>query len=298
MRETQGPQGHDRRPRGGGVRASAGAVAVAVAAAAALVGVLAGVTGSAAAQSREEVAPEVRAEARQTFREGIAAARQGNWETARQRFARAYELVPVPGVLLNLAGAQRQTGRLVQSARSYQKYLDSVGPDDKHRDTAEQALEEVRQLVPRVAIEVEGLGPDDEVTVDGRPIEQAGLAEPVMVNAGSHRVAVRRDGEELDAASFEVYQRQQHEVALEASATAPSPRETAEAAAGDGATGAPEPAPGGDEQDSGLVRSPWLWTGVGAAVLAGVAVGVGVALAGGGASSYDGNLPPGSSKVR
>jgi len=80
----------------------------------------------------------------------------------------------------------------------------------------------------------------------------------------------------------------------------PSPTRAAQASVGDEANGPGVPIvpSDGEEADgSSVIRSPWLWTGVGLAVVGAVLAGVLVA-GSGGASPYQGNIGSGGLRFR
>lgn len=250
--------------------------------------------------SGAEATEAERQEARETFQQGVQAAREAQWEDARAAFARAYELAPKPVILLNLAGAQGKTGRLVEAVRSYRRFLDlaTEGKATRHRDAASKALKELEPLVPQVRLEVSGRTDADVVEVDGQPVS---TDEPVPVNPGQHAVVVRRGDLVMEQRGFEVDVGQQESLTIDVPSAAPSTREAAGAVAA-------EPAPDAEadrlaagstpRDDRSAWASPWLWTGVGAAVAAGVLTGVLVGLKGSdGSDPFQGNLEPGTIEV-
>lgn len=254
--------------------------------------------GVAAAQDTnpEEVAPEVRAAAREAFRKGVAEARRDRWEEARQYFERAYDLVPLPAILLNLAGAQRQTEQLVESAASYRKYLEMAteGKDAERRPLAEEALREVEAVMPRVRVRVRNLSSRDEVRVDDtRTYSAEEVKAPLGVNPGSHAIRVVRDGEVLAGTSVDVSRGTEREVQLSVPPAVPGPKEAAEGAVAQDA-GMLDDEP---DDERPLVRNPWLWTGVGGAVVGAVVLGTVLATKGG-AGGHNGSFPPGSVTIR
>ena len=73
--------------------------------------------------------------ARKLYDEGVDAVNKGRWSTAYDKFKASYELVPRPITLFNLAGAQSQTGRLVEAGESYRRFL---------RDTSDGRFNDLR----------------------------------------------------------------------------------------------------------------------------------------------------------
>jgi len=243
----------------------------------ALVGALVSVP-VAAAQEPAPTAAEVTL-AREQFREGVAAARTGRWWEALEAFTRSYELAPRPATLLNLAGAQVETGHLVEGAESYRRFLrDAEGRAAQRIPMAAAALAAVEPRIARVRVEIDDLLSRDVVTLDDLPLSEAVLGEELPVNPGAHAVRVERDGAEVGRAEFDVVEGERRStpitLALPPGEDAPS-----------------------DATGPAWLRSPWFWAAVGVVVV-GTAVGIGVGIATSGDDPYVGNIPPGAWSVR
>lgn len=154
-----------------------------VAAVVATLALLASVSPARAQQSEHDQAVEL-------FRRGVAAAREEQWVAARRAFERAYELLPRPEILINLAAAQAQTDQLVEARRGYREILGMAGVDPRLRQEAERALEELDRDIPRVRITIAGLEPGDRVTLDGAPLAREALDGDLSVDPGPHVVVV------------------------------------------------------------------------------------------------------------
>lgn len=236
-----------------------------------------------------------RAEARREFEAGMAAARSGEWPTAHDHFARAFEIAPIPGVLMNLAGAQRQTGRLVASAASYRRWLEEVtdGRDARHRPTVERALAEVEAATPRLTIVASGLADGDQVQIDGAT--RVSVAEPILLDPGAHYVAIARDGRAVVEEQVELAEGASETLTITAPAASsvPPPRQVAEREAERereaAETDARTTSQGGDDSTGFIV----LGVGLGVAAVAAVVIGVLVATSGPPAA-YQGNFGPGT----
>ena len=244
-------------------------------------------SGRAAAQS-----DAARDAARAEFQVGLQAAQEGDWERAHEFFERAYELAPLPGVLMNLAGAQRHTGRLVSSVASYRRFLDEVteGRDARHRPTVESALAEVEGAIPTLVIHVEGMLDGDQARLDGEPLSEFDV--PVRVDPGSHHVTIYRDGRALAEEEIEIEEGHSRDVHVSAPPRVPDPAQVAAASGGGEGSSADIAAPGDDTP-----------------IIVGVVVGVVLALGIAGAivgilfatqdspSAFQGNFGPGSVEV-
>jgi len=100
-----------------------------------VIAVLALAPASALAQSADPSSAAKLPLARKLYDEGVDAVNKGRWSTAYDRFKTSYELAPRPLTLFNLAGAQSQTGRLVEASESYRRFL---------RDTADGRFNDLR----------------------------------------------------------------------------------------------------------------------------------------------------------
>lgn len=225
-------------------------------------------------------------DARRLFEEGLAAARESRWEDARSAFERSLEIVERPSILLNLAGAQAQTGQLVDAAASYRRFLEIArGRDARHRTDAEAALRALEARIPRVTLQVDGLAPGDELRIDDQPIGADALAAPLPLDPGAHVATVTRDDAEAARTRFELREGEQRAVALVVRDATPEP--AAMVITPDASV--PDTPPGDD-------GSVWIWVGVGigVAVAAAVGIGVGVAASSSGEPTYYmGNLGDG-----
>jgi len=173
----------------------------------------AAVASAQATPSASEVAA-----AREAFGVGVRAMRRGDWAAAHEEFARAYALDPRPRTLLNLAGAQSNTGRLVEAAESYRTFVAQArqsGGEDAAVRAAEQEIAELERRIPRARIGVTGLLESDELRLDGRPLSSAIVGTALPLNPGDHRLAVVREGAELVGTDFRAIEGMQTAVSLD-----------------------------------------------------------------------------------
>ncbi len=200
--------------------------------------------------------------AEQLFNEAVEAARHGDWEPARARFEAAQSLSARPVILINLAGAQARTGRLVEAVQNYRAVADDTSPDAApFRAAALAVLKALQPRIPRVRVRTTGLADMDVVRLDGVPLSRAALAGAVLVDPGPHTIVVTRDGNDRARVTISLAERETHDLSLLA-VLAPPPAPTPS----DGSVvplGAGSP-----PTHRSSWRSPWLWTAV-AAVAAG-----------------------------
>jgi len=218
--------------------------------------------------------PRERALGRELFREGVALARNGDWTAARDRFARAHELTQQPTILINLAAAEAQLGRLVEASDSYRRFLASEEPRRDLQRAAEEALEALEPRIARLTVRVTRAERGDEVVLDGRALSRAALDTPIPVNPGTHRVAVMRAGIEVGSAEIAVAEGAREVLSVEAStgsARVPAPDEVELAS---GPAERSETRVEDDERGGGAAWLPWAVIGaiVVGAVIAGVLI--------------------------
>jgi hypothetical protein len=245
----------------------------------------------ATAVAQPEADPDARdvSVARTEFRAGVQAARAGDWGAARDHFARSYAINPRASALFNLAGAQLQTGQLVEAAESYREYLGRrTEATAANIAESERVLAELESRIPTVTLRVDDLADGDEVLLDDAVLNPLLLGQPMPLNPGEHRVAVRRAGDVIASETLRATEGARLEASLVAPAppaprpaepeplpavTSPEPAETAVsphvAASSSGSSRGAE-----GETDSGSVLEQWwLWTIVGVVVV-GAVVGI------------------------
>jgi tetratricopeptide (TPR) repeat protein len=94
-------------------------------------------------------------QAKQYTSDGIAAAKNGDYDTAVASYEKAYDLVPHPTLLFNQAEAHRLAGRLDKAEALYKRYLDAAptGPlandaRDRLAEIARRNAEQPREVAP------------------------------------------------------------------------------------------------------------------------------------------------------
>jgi hypothetical protein len=229
------------------------------------------------------------AQARQLFQTGLEAARGQHWVEAREAFAQSLAIAERPSTLLNLAGAQVQTGQLVEGAASYHRFLEvaTEARDTAHRSEVESALRAVEARIPHITLAIDGLSPGDEVRLDGNTVLPAALGASTALDPGAHEVRVARAGRTIESQQFQLAESLNIEIELTVTSTVTTGGATP---AMDEAIAMPVEEQHGD--DTGI----WIGVGigVGAAVVIGVVVAVLVATQDQGtAAPYQGNFGDG-----
>lgn len=140
--------------------------------------------------------------ARARFKEGVTYYDKGQFELARASFLQAYALKRHPAILLNLAWSCVKSGHALEGARYFKQFLtDSKDVTDKQRADVNDGLSQARAKLAQ--IEVTGAAGLD-VTIDGDHVGTTPLAEPVLVEVGSHSVRVKAPDGTSDMQSITV----------------------------------------------------------------------------------------------
>ncbi|MES1208324.1 MAG: hypothetical protein ABUS79_20500 [Pseudomonadota bacterium] len=233
--------------------------------------------------------------AEQLFNDGVEAARHGDWDAARAGFEAAQARSARPVILINLAGAQARTGRLVDAARNYRAVADDTSPDAApFREAALGVLEMLQPRIPRVRVRTAGLADRDVVRLDGVPLSREALAQPVLVDPGPHTITVTRDGNDRARVSVALAERETHDLSLLAALApprAPPPPAGTVVPLGAGDERAANGQDGSGPAHRSVWASPWLWTAVAAA--AGAATAAVLLTSRDSAPPFSGSVSPG-----
>jgi PEGA domain/Tetratricopeptide repeat len=125
--------------------------------------------------------------------QGVALYNDGNYSAALAEFEAAYELAPAPYILNNIGLAQKGLFRYQEAIATLQKFLAASPnlPADQRKQT-EKIIAEMQALLSPVTLDIKPAGA--QISVDGKPLGAAPVAEPLQVPAGSHTVDVALDG--------------------------------------------------------------------------------------------------------
>jgi len=213
------------------------------------------------------------AAARELFKEGIQASKDGRWGMAIDRLTRSLELKPAPITHYTLAVAQQNANEFVEAMENLRAFLISPPEPatDPYREPAQEAVAKLEKRVARVRIRIEPAGVDDlAVNIDGNPVPLAALDSDRLVNPGTHQVKVSASRYKDATQIFDVAEAGLATVSIELEA-APVP-DAAEPPAQEPAGG---PQEGADQAESSFPVGPVVLLVSGVAVFgAGLAVGM------------------------
>jgi hypothetical protein len=243
-----------------------------------VIALLAVAPASALAQTADSAATAKLPLARKLYDEGVEAANKGRWSLAYDRFKASYELAPRVLTLFNLAGAQSNTGRLVEASESYRRFLrdTSDGRYNDLRSDATNQLEVIDKQIAQVTVDVAHLEPDDVIMLDEIEFPHSALRTALPMNPGPHTARIQRGQNVIATRKIALSSGATETVQIDLPVPAPDltvhrepdsgpPGVTGTAAAG--RRSEPEPAPGPPRS---LLRSPWLWAGVAVVIAGGV----------------------------
>jgi hypothetical protein len=247
-----------------------------------------------------------RATARALGQEGEAALQNKDYAAAEDRFRRADKLIHAPTLEIGLARALVGVGKLVEAQETYNRIIREGVPPSAPAVFAkalQDAKKEVEAVSPRlgsVTITVKaadgGDVPNEQVTLDGAPVNTASLGVRRFIDPGAHVLQASGDGFKPGELRFRVAEGATAEapLSLERAAAAAQVASTPPSASGSA------PPPGGEAPNGGEAAPPkglpgylpWVAFGIGGAglILGGVTGG----LAMGAHSTLAGECPGGT----
>jgi tetratricopeptide (TPR) repeat protein len=137
---------------------------------------------------------EVTAEARRRFDRGIELYADGDFALALIEFNRAFQLVSNYRVLYNIGQVNLQLARYADARRALEAYL-KQGGSEVPEDRASSVQRDLAMLEQRTAfLTVTTNVPGAEVLIDDLTVGTTPLTEPLLVDAGVHRISARKPG--------------------------------------------------------------------------------------------------------
>ncbi len=216
--------------------------------------------------------------ARRMYEEGVDAVNKGRWSVAHDRFKASYDLAPRVLTLFNLAGAQAQTGRLVEAAESYRRFLRETtdGRYPELRTDATTQLDTLEKQVAQVTLDIANVDPADVIAIDDIEFPQSALREPIPLNPGPHVTRVRRADAVIASKSITLSPGSAESIRIELPVKSLdlNVQNTSAGREPSGVTGTTtfDNKPSDRKPSRGILRSPWFW-GTAVVVVAGAAVG-------------------------
>jgi tetratricopeptide (TPR) repeat protein len=229
--------------------------------------VLLGAVVATAAPALAQTAPSVdkKQVAKQYVEAGLAAQSAGDYDAAITFYSKAYDLLPHPTLIFNLAQAHRLAGRIEQALVLYRRYL-SEDPKGPHAGTARDLVSEIEARKTEAARTAASARAADEArktearATDGARKPDASRTASEAPGAEARKPDPARDAEASQPPRPQVSDRTPGDMTADAAAAAPA-RDT----------GSPEVAqPGRSQRIAGLAT--------GAGGVAAFAIGIGFGL--------------------
>lgn len=140
------------------------------------------------AQAGPETASlDAKARAQSLLKESAQHYQQGELTDALEKLNQAYALFPSPKLLFNIGQASRELGRPVDAVDAFERFLAQA--TDASPDLRDEARRSVEELAPQIGrLLVDCIVPGVEISVDGRLVGRAPIADTIRVMPGSHQV--------------------------------------------------------------------------------------------------------------
>ena len=148
----------------------------------------------AGASAPTAVAGDIKKKAKEHFETGLRLYEDGDYSLALIEFERAYSYVPDFRVLYNIGQVSIQLARYARAAQALEQYLKHGGAKiPAARVTS--VHNDLKMLEGRTAhLMVKSNVDDAEILLDDSILSKTPVTEPLLVDAGEHRVTVQRAG--------------------------------------------------------------------------------------------------------
>jgi hypothetical protein len=131
--------------------------------------------------------PESKAKAQALLKEGAQFYQQGQFADALEKFEQAYAVFPSPKLLFNIGQASRDLGRPVEAVDAFEKFLaQATDPAPELVAEAKRSVAELSPKIGKLLIDCNVAGA--AISVDGKNVGQAPLADMVRVSPGNHQL--------------------------------------------------------------------------------------------------------------
>jgi tetratricopeptide (TPR) repeat protein len=142
--------------------------------------------------SRSCARADDKSEAQRLLTEGNAAAGDGDYLVALERFQAAYQKFKSPKILLNIGTMLRQLGRNVEAVAVYEAYQRDPGADPARARDLQRILREIDAILGRIRVQVSR--PDASVRLDGRELPAFVSDTVLRVEPGEHTLVANHPG--------------------------------------------------------------------------------------------------------
>jgi len=168
---------------------------------------------------------DLQAQATQLYNEGTKAAKQNQWDKARNFYLSAWRVQQHWQIAANLGRAEFKTGKFRDAAEHLSFFLrEATRLPDGDRKATEEMLDKARAKIGTLTITTNHDGA--EIQLDGASIGTAPIKGEMFVEPGQHTVEARLDGYEPAEVTLDVGAGRQLPVKLVLAKAEPKNRET------------------------------------------------------------------------
>jgi hypothetical protein len=128
--------------------------------------------------------------------EGVHRLQNKDYDQALANFLEAYNKLPSPKILLNIASTLRDMGRLADAANTYQRYLQDPATGTERIVEVKQILTELDQQLTILTVRVFPRG--SELSIDGGPYVPVGSSLQTRMRPGIHMVRIKKGSVESE----------------------------------------------------------------------------------------------------
>ena len=212
---------------------------------------------------------EAKAKAQVVLKEGAHLYQQGAYADALEKFEQAYSVFPSPKLFFDIGQANRELGRPAEAVAAFERFLaEAVDASPELISDARRSVNELAPKIGKLIIDCDATGA--EITVDGKVVGRAPLANSIPVSPGSHQVTATHPTIAPVVQTVEVAAGTLQTLALQPRTLTPSPVSSQMAAP-------PSPAPAIDLQASKAPATStpdngwwpgrkWTWVAAGSTV--------------------------------
>jgi hypothetical protein len=147
--------------------------------------------------------PKARPAAAALMTEGVKRLQVEAYDQALADFLEAYNRLPSPKILLDIASTLREMGRLADAANTYQRYLTDPATGAERVAEVKKLLLALDEQLTILTVRVQPHG--SELSIDAGPFVPVGSSLQTRVRPGPHAVRIRKGAavSEQDLNSFE-----------------------------------------------------------------------------------------------
>ncbi len=147
--------------------------------------------------------PKQRTLAQALMTEGVKRLQVQAYDQALANFLEAYNRLPSPKILLDVASTLREMGRLADAANTYQRYLTDPATGSERASEVKKLLLSLDERLTVLTVRVEPHG--SELSIDAGPFVPVGSSLQTRVRPGPHAIRIRKGAavSEIDVNSFE-----------------------------------------------------------------------------------------------